>query len=201
MPFGEGVTGLHNPFCASPPAAETGENEKKKKKKCSQDTHKPYRAPSERYAQCCKATEGEVCVYCQEVSWAPCSFSLDNNCFDNTFQQGRHKRKEEGAGKGQRQIQGKWNCSQSFNNDGQWLGATILKKQIKKPSVFCHLDIYSINQSVNQSIKGTEGPYILRINSLCQWATAAFINQSTWQVIHISTPSFMEIMCKSTVKL
>lgn len=43
VPFGEGVTGLHNPFGASTPANETGENEKKKKKKCSQDTHKPYR--------------------------------------------------------------------------------------------------------------------------------------------------------------
>lgn len=100
---------------------------RRKKKRCSQDTHKSYRTPSERYAQCCKATEGEVWVYCQEVSWAPCSFSLDNNCFDNTFQQGRHKRKEEGAEKGQRQIQGKWNCSQLFNNVGHWLGATFLK--------------------------------------------------------------------------
>lgn len=38
--------------------------------------------------------------------------------------------------------------------------------QIKKPSLFCHLDIYSINQSVNQSIKGREGLCMLRINSL-----------------------------------
>lgn len=37
-------------------------------------------------------------------------------------------------------------------------------------------------------------------NKLCRWVAAAFVNQSAWQVIHTSTPSFMEIKCKLPVK-
>lgn len=46
-----------------------------------------------------------------------CSFSPDNNCFDNTFQPGRYKRKGEVAETGQRQLEGKGNGSQSIDTN------------------------------------------------------------------------------------
>lgn len=56
---------------------------------------------------------------------------------------------------------------------------------------------HSFNQPVSQSQMGEVGH---AQNKLHQWVTAASINQSIWQVIHTSTPSFMEIICKPTVE-
>lgn len=52
---------------------------------------------------------------------------------------------------------------------------------------------HSISQSVSQTLMGEVGH---AQNKPHEWVTPAFINQSIWQVIHTSTPSFMEIICK-----
>ena len=119
-----------------------------------------------------------------------CSFSPDNNCFDNTFQPGSYKRKGELAETGQRQLQGKGNGSRSTDTNvvghfclqgrkQSWLGATSFKEK-KNPEIkkkmfryFHRSDVYSINQSTSQSgrqagrraAEGGEGPSRLPIHS------------------------------------
>lgn len=50
-------------------------------------------------------------------------FSPDNNCFDNTFQPGRYKRKGEVAETGQRQRGGKGNGSQLTDTNASDISA------------------------------------------------------------------------------
>lgn len=63
----------------------------------------------------------------------------------------------------------------------------------------------SVSQSFNQPIsRSFSQPLMGEVghaqNKLHGWVTAASINQSIWKVIHTSTPSSMEILCKPAVE-